>query len=184
MTRGRKPKPTKIKQMEGNPGHRHLPVDEPEPTAMTELDLRPPDHLDRIGRNLWKRTIRAMPAGVITKADRAVLELYCDAYAQWRHVRKLLSDITAARVRDGYDGILRSGGVELTPNGLFQTSPLVTQMRQWSAMTVKLAAELGLTPAARPRLGIDPAEKEDALERWLKEKQAQGAARVVDMGGK
>jgi phage terminase small subunit len=164
--------------LEGNRGRRALPKGEPEPSHLSAIDARPPDHLDRVGKNLWKRVLRAMPEGVITKADREVLELYCDAYAQYRQAKGLLKEVALARVRAGVKGLTKAGTVEETPNGAYQTSPLVTQMRQWSAMTVKLAGELGLTPPARVRLAIGRDDAESNDEAWL----SQGAAaRVVDV---
>ena len=151
---GRRPKPTAIRKMEGNRSHSPLPENEPEPAALTPADMRPPDHLDAIGRNVWRRVLRSMPPGVITKADRETLELYCDAYSQYRQAKK---------------GLATMGAMLTTPNGAYQTNPLVTQMRQWAAMTSRLASELGLTPAARPKLGASGAAVErDNDDDWLK----------------
>lgn len=151
---GRKPKPTLIRKLEGNRSHSSLPENEPEPKKLTPADMRPPDHLDAIGRNVWRRVLRAMPPGVITKADRETLEIYCDSYAQYRHAK---------------DSLKKMGPMLVTPNGAYQTNPLVTQMRQWAAMTSRLASELGLTPAARPRLGASGADLErDDDDDWLK----------------
>lgn len=47
---GRKPKPTKLKILEGNPGKQRLPKGEPMPdTEMPEA----PEHLDKYAREEW-----------------------------------------------------------------------------------------------------------------------------------
>ena len=139
--------------MEGNRGRRALPVGELEPSRFTALGRRPPDHLDAIARNAWRRVLTATPAGAITTTDREVLEMYCDAYSQYRQAKT---------------GLATMGLVLTTPNGTSQTSPLVAQARQWAMMVSRLASELGLTPTARLKLGAGGAAVErDNDDAWL-----------------
>ena len=51
--RGRKPKPTLMKQLNGNPGKRPLNDREPVPPAGTPT---PPDYLDDVARQEWFHT--------------------------------------------------------------------------------------------------------------------------------
>src|SRR5438128_12468305 len=84
--RGRKPKPTKLKIMTGNPGKRPLNKREPKPRAGAPVC---PTQLDAKAKALWKRIADQLAAmGLISQADGVALELLCDAYSQWREARK------------------------------------------------------------------------------------------------
>ena len=50
--RGRKPKPTAVKERQGNPGKRKLNKDEPQFSEFDE-HTPPPDDLDENGKTMW-----------------------------------------------------------------------------------------------------------------------------------
>ena len=65
--RGRKPKPTALKQQEGNPGKRPLNEREPTPPKGT---IRCPNWLEAEAKKEWKRLAPSLEAmGVLTTAD-------------------------------------------------------------------------------------------------------------------
>ena len=68
--RGRKPKPTALKKLEGNPGKRPLNELEPMP-AITMLRC----------------------AGILTAADAVTFAGYCQAYARWREAEEQISKL-------------------------------------------------------------------------------------------
>ena len=81
-TRGRKPKPTALKVLEGNPGKRPLNDREPVPPKGT---LKCPAWLLPEAKKEWKRLAPALEAmGVLTMADLTAFEGYCQAYARWK----------------------------------------------------------------------------------------------------
>jgi phage terminase small subunit len=55
--RGRKPKPTELKELLGNPGHRPLNLDEPKP----EGDLQRPKYLKAKAKKLFDAKAEQMP---------------------------------------------------------------------------------------------------------------------------
>lgn len=74
MPRGQKPKPSELRRLQGNPGHRPIPQ---------ELDigsgkLIAPDHLTAGAMKIWKRDIGR--ASWLTWADQMKCELYCALY--------------------------------------------------------------------------------------------------------
>ena len=75
MTRGRKPKPTSLKILAGNPGHRALNVHEPAaPEGIPEC----PDFLGDEARAEWDRICQVLlDMGMLTRADRTALSAYC-----------------------------------------------------------------------------------------------------------
>src|SRR5579859_506648 len=79
--RGRKPKPSRLKILQGNPGKRPLNDKEPQPAAG-----RPscPKALGGEARKEWNRVARALlRLGLLTHIDRAALAGYCQSWARW-----------------------------------------------------------------------------------------------------
>ncbi len=81
--RGRKPKPTKLKLLTGNPGGRRLNKREPQPPLSPSLP-RPPKHLNRDGREEWLRVGTVLlNTRVLTEADLTALSAYATVYGRW-----------------------------------------------------------------------------------------------------
>ena len=79
--RGRRPKPTRLKMLTGNPGKRPLNDDEPRPEA--SIPECPPE-LGPVAREEWDRLVGELAAlRLLTNLDRAALAAYCGAYALW-----------------------------------------------------------------------------------------------------
>ena len=88
-TRGRKPKPTALKVLEGNPGKRPLNDREPVPPKGT---LKCPAWLLPEAKKEWKRLAPALEAmGVLTMADLTAFEGYCQAYARWKEAEAFIT---------------------------------------------------------------------------------------------
>ncbi len=134
-TRGRKPKPTALKELEGNPGGRPLNEREPKPPKKSPVC---PKNLSTEARKEWKRLCREMEAaGVLTNWDLRIFEQYCDAYARWKEATDFLNE---------------RGLFYITPSGYPQQFPQVAIAQNYSKLVHKYAQELGLTPAARSRI--------------------------------
>ena len=90
--RGRKPKPTTLKILEGNPGKRSL--NEHEPQVQAEIP-ECPEFLDDEARAEWFRMAKVLQdMGLLTQADRAALAAYCVAYSCWVNERPTDSGIS------------------------------------------------------------------------------------------
>lgn len=136
--RGRKPKPMRLKILEGNLGKRPIPK-EPEPTGGVEpIDC--PDVLTDAAREEWKRLCEDMRAkGVLTPWDRGAMAAYCQSYADWLEAQAKVNTI---------------GQVVKAPRtGVPMQNPYLSIARGAKADMLQVAAELGLTPVARARLG-------------------------------
>jgi P27 family predicted phage terminase small subunit len=137
MNRGRRPTPTALKIVKGNPGKRPLPRDEPQPSPDTLA--RPPRHLDRVAAAEWRRLSREFAAlEMLTALDRGSLELLVTAWSRWRRAEGKVAEL---------------GEVIATTNGILVTNPWLTISNRAHEQYRKLAPEFGMTPAARPRLG-------------------------------
>ena len=78
--RGRKPKPTSLRVIEGNPGKRPLNTREPKPVRGAPTC---PAHLSPTAKAEWKRLIgQLVELGMISLLDRAALAAYCQTYGR------------------------------------------------------------------------------------------------------
>jgi P27 family predicted phage terminase small subunit len=134
--KGRKPKPTYLKLIEGNPGHRPLNLDEPEPVG--DL-LEPPDTFSAAQRILWQVTLKNAPEGMLRKLDAGVFSSYVVNYAEFLEAAKKVEDL---------------GAVVKMPGGQPMQNPYVSIRNRASAQMIKAAAELGFTPSSRSRVKV------------------------------
>ena len=145
MKSGPPPKPTKLKVLEGNPGHRPLANDEPRPKLVRTPS--PPRSLRRQGKSEWRRLTKELTRlGLLTELDLTAFHAYCTAYQTWREAQESLS---------------KEGMICVTPTGFTRQSPRVrissdalNEMRRWGQ-------ELGLTPAARTRIHVETTRDPD-----------------------
>ena len=87
--RGRKPKPTAVKQLEGNPGKRQLNANEPKPVARAPSC---PKWLEDDAKKEWRRLAKQMEQlGILTEVDMAAFAGYCQAYARWKEAEEFIS---------------------------------------------------------------------------------------------
>lgn len=140
--RGRKPKPTRLKLIEGNPGRWPLNAGEPRP------DPKPPTcpaHLSPSAKAEWKRLIRDLFAlGVITPFDRAALAAYCVSYGRWVEAERKLRE-TPILIK--------------IPSGYIQQSPWLTIANKALELMHRYMAEIGLSPVSRARVDARPPQR-------------------------
>ena len=101
--RGRRPKPTRLKVLTGNPGKRRLNAAEltPEP-AIPEC----PVELGPVARREWDRLVGELASlRLLTNLDRAALAAYCGAYALWAESMEAIQKYGA--LRGTYLGVRR-----------------------------------------------------------------------------
>ena len=111
--RGRKPKPTALKVLEGNPGKRPLNDHEPIPP---KGELKCPSWLLPEAKKEWKRLASSLEAmGVLTMADLTAFAGYCQAYARWKEAEEFIT---------------QHGSIFRTPSGYVQQVPQVSIAQQ------------------------------------------------------
>ena len=150
--RGRKPKPTALKELEGNPGKRQLNVNEPKPLAKAPSC---PKWLDPEAKKEWRRLSKKMEQiGILTEIDMAAFAGYCQAYARWKAAEEFIS---------------KHGSIVKTPSGYWQQVPQVSIAQQYMKAMQKFAEQFGLTPAARSRIVADNTKTEyiDDMDKLL-----------------
>jgi P27 family predicted phage terminase small subunit len=133
--RGRRPTPTRLKMLTGNPGKRPLNHDEPRPEA--NIPECPPE-LGPVARAEWDRLVGELAAlRLLTNLDRAALAAYCGAYALW-------ADATAQ--------IEKYGAMIKSPQGFPIQSPYLAIANRQAEIMMRIASEFGFTPASRSRI--------------------------------
>ena len=143
--RGRKPTPTDLKVLRGNPGHRPLNVDEPQlPAATSDAFDTPPPELpdDPVAAAEWRRLAPMLRAArLVTEAERASLIALCQQWSLY------LTAVSKAQA---------TGMVVKSPSGYPMPNPYLSIANKALTHCTKLWAELGLTPSARSRITATP----------------------------
>lgn len=130
---GRYAVPTALKIVRGNPGHRALPKDEPQP----ELGIpeTPPD-LDSMALAEWQRITPELDRmGVLAKIERSGLEAYCRWYSTWR---RLMNDIQKPKL-----------AAKVYTRKFIQATTASKEMRAF-------LVQYGLTSASRTKVSARP----------------------------
>ena len=139
--RGRRPKPSRLKLLMGNPGKRPLNEAEPVPEiAIPEC----PTELGEVAKGEWNRLVGELVSlGMLTNLDRAALAAYCGAYALWA---------------EATEAIQKFGTMIKSPTGYPVQSPYVSIANRQAEIMMRIASEFGFTPASRGRLParLDP----------------------------
>lgn len=151
MKAGPKPMPTALKIATGNRGKRPLPEREPQPTVA--LPVEPPDWLDDYAKECWARLhANLTELGLSARCDTDAAAAYCQTYSVWRMATQSLCD----------DGLLFERG-----NGAIAARPEVAIANTAVGTLLKYQAEFGLTPAARTRVSVPNAKKQEGKDRFF-----------------
>lgn len=142
--RGRRPTPTRLKVLAGNPGKRPLNTNEPKPeVAIPEC----PIELGPVARKEWERLVSELAAlRILTHLDRAALAAYCGAYAMWA---------------EATEAIQKFGTMVKSPTGYPVQSPYVSIANRQAEIMMRIASEFGFTPASRSRISAPPQHEHD-----------------------
>lgn len=132
-----KPRPTRMKVLEGNPGRRPLSQNEPSPSVMDGVP-KPPSHLNKAAKKEWRSIAAKLHRlGLLTEVDITALALYCQSYARWVEAEEKL---------------LLTGLVIKTINGNVINSPYVNIASASMRDCHKFLIEFGMTPSSRTKV--------------------------------
>jgi len=133
--KGRKPQPTQLKLVKGNPGKRAIPKNEPK---IKPAAPRVPVTLSDEAKKHWKIIVKQLSdARIMTKLDSDALALYCEAYARWV---------------DANDKIKIHGMLVKTPSGYPIQSPYLGISNKSFEQMKSIMVEFGMTPSSRTRI--------------------------------
>lgn len=135
--RGPVPKPTALRVLEGNPGHRTLNINEPRPRRIVP---KPPSTLSDEAKVLWKELAPTLfRTNLLTEIDGMALAKLCEIEVLYRKAKAVLDS---------------KGLVVVTPSGYKQIRPEVSVVNRMIEMSLRYYAQFGMTPAARARISV------------------------------
>lgn len=147
--RGRRPKPTALKVLEGTRKDR---INTREPRS-SKTPARP-TYLDAVAKKEWARIIPILERmRVLAEADGPLLAIYCQAH----------SDLVSALKE-----LRKLGRVVTTPTGTLKPNPYLQVASNAKAEMARVLTEFGCSPSSRSRLSVGTAGEIDELEAWLK----------------
>jgi len=137
--RGRKPRPTHVKAITGNPGKRPLNAAEPLPEVIAPDQIpEPPPELNERAKAEWDRLAKQLSTlRILTHLDRAALASYYAAYALWA---------------EAIEAINTYGTMVKSPTGFPMQSPYLSIANRQAEIMLRISSEFGFTPASRSRI--------------------------------
>ena len=131
-----RPKPSEIRELEGNRGHRPIP----EPLKLKAVRTEPPKWLDADARTVWRKISSELySVGVLKETDLYQLAAYCQTYSKWKKMSKK---------------------AVISEDARFWQNQEIKYLKEMRA----LGATLGLSPSDRTRLAPDGKDAEE--EKW------------------
>lgn len=136
--KGRPPKPTHLKVIEGNPGKRRLAPSVKAPPQKP----RAPEWLTPYAKTTWRRLVPLLDdLGVLSAVDRDTIAGYCEAVSTFKSATEAIAKT----------GVLVQG----RRKGEAIKNPALQIQRDASRLIATYSAMFGLSPSDRQRLG-DP----------------------------
>ena len=179
MARGRRPLPTAVKALRGNPGKRKPNDSEPIPVAGDPLM---PAGLSEAAAAEWHAMIPCLRMmGILTPVDRAALAGYCYAYDIWMLASKDVQEF-GVMIKDPVMG--RKGTPEEFEVIAYITkkNPAVAVANEALKTMKSYLVEFGMTPSSRSKLHVEKPQDADPFEAHLKQKAERNAANAVPTG--
>jgi len=136
MAKGRKRKPTAIKQLAGNPGRHKL--NDAEPTPEVVLPFAPAD-LSEVGQAKWDEVaLKLYNQSILTELDTDLLYLFC---INWQDYLEARANIKAF-----------GGAVVKTDKGNPIQNPYLSIANQCMERMLKILTSFGMTPVDRSKV--------------------------------
>lgn len=166
---GKNKLPTKVKVIRHTFRKDRASKHEPEPTVLVATP-KPPRGLSKAGRRVWNRQApELVTLGVLTTADVEAFEIACLHYGiaaelldEVTHVTDLETGKRKRRTSAEYVTELhleQVNGVDVMKASIFERIAVLDRIRAEHGFSMRIFADFGLTPVARSRLDLGPAEK-------------------------
>jgi P27 family predicted phage terminase small subunit len=175
---GRKPKPTHLKLLDGEPNKNRINFDEPKfkpkaPKCPTWLTLEAKREWHRLSPELER-------LGLLTAADMAMFAAYCSAVGKLEWAEKEMKKMRRLEKRKVKQEGIREidhpmmGGMisgqkkfnkdgKAVSTGKYNTLPYVWIYNKCLEQLRSFGAEFGLSPSSRTRIKVDDLEDDDYL---------------------
>jgi len=149
MPAGRKPKPTRLKLITGNPGKRPLNKKEPKPKQTVPAC---PDFVQGEARKTWQKISKKLHRiGLLTEIDGMALAVLCQSWAEYLEA--------SAKLRE-------TGMLVKSPNGYPMMNPYLSISNQAVKKVRSLLAEFGMSPSSRSRITASGSNRDSDGGEW------------------
>lgn len=150
--RGRKPVPSALKLIRGNPSKR--PINDAESTPPALVDVQMPDWLSAGAKEHWPVIAEPLhAAGLLTAIDTTALGLLCESFVLWK---------------DANEKVAKFGAVVKGAAGYPTRSPYLCIVSQQSELMLRILAEFGMTPSSRSRCTVAKADDLGPYARFVR----------------
>lgn len=147
--RGRRPTPTALKLLSGNP--RRINKQEPTSPGVPEC----PDWMSKEAQAVWYEKVKQLTAmGVLGEIDGGMLTRYCVLWVRWVQVEKQLET-------DGWFIQSRRAKRKVT-------NPLVAISAELDRRLMRIETEFGMSPGSRPSLKTMPGKDSNPAETFMR----------------
>lgn len=146
---GRKPLPTKVKELKGTLQKCRINEREPKPTG----DLsEPPEYMSEGAKVAWRYALECAPPQLLKRLDMSVLEVWACAADLYRKAQA---------------GLAKTGLLVKAPiTGVPMQSPYLAIANKQAQIMTKAATEMGFTPASRSRVVMPLDTDHDDRDPW------------------
>ena len=145
MKRGRKPKPTHLKVVNGSAAKHPDRVNKDEPKAPADAP-KMPDYLDAMAKRAFTRKCEQLRRlGILSSVDADLIENYAVTYSQYRRLLVVIK-------QTGGLTIVKREKKEVVE---VKRNPAAIDLHRCRAELLKMDAEMGLTPSSRTRVHAD-----------------------------
>ncbi len=173
MAKGRRPLPTSVKKLRGNPGKRKLSNDEPTPAVKDPIC---PKGLSEEAKKEWDEIVPILrEMKVLTEADAKALAAYCHNFMRWMQAEKEVEErgilIDEPIVKRSTEPDHKTGRPVVTEEIVgYRTkkNPAVNISNEAQKLMKSFLIEFGMTPAARTKIRIEKPAEKDPFEEYLK----------------
>jgi P27 family predicted phage terminase small subunit len=135
MPSGRKPVPTPLAKLHGNPSRKRLNPEEPEGQGVL---WDPPSWFNDAQRAQWRYAVEYAPPGLLTATDREILVVWV---------------VACVKHADAAVKVSTLGDVVTTKDGNIIQNPYLSILNRQALIMIRVVSELGFSPAARAGLG-------------------------------
>ena len=147
--KGRKPVPTHLKLIAGNPGKRAINHNEPKPDSKAP----PMPELDDDEKEAWNYVTGELEKmGILASSDLGIITAYCAHWGTYTRAKRAFQETGAQ-------------DVVTTITGTQKKNPLLSIMENSLRNLERNASELGLTPTSRTRIHVDKLDNRPMVER-------------------
>ncbi len=175
------PKTTDIEKLEGNPGRRQPPINEPRPPKGIP---QPPEWLGGKATEAYHELSQIVgPDGMNTmaKTDGIAMAMLCDAFIEYRYARDELENGTDfykedPEAKEGDKPLhVNIGRYYISKDGLVKRHPAVGDMQDAWKRVAMMLGQFGMTPVARKNVQALGKKKEKTREQKMAEKRKKMA---------